>query len=136
MPDKEDGFDKFSLKTAATVADVVMEQCLVRRRSVGWEYPGRRQEVRVAILRMYESGGVLFEGGGVRDGGGGRRLRRVFEVGNGTWLGEETGTEILESVIASGRGNGTRSNVDMTNFELGRNLQGVAGDGRDRKESR
>ena len=70
----------FSLASASIVAEIIVEQCLVRGKKLGWAYPGPREQVQVKILRT--------------DSPWLRRkvseVRRVAVVGNGTILFEAT----------------------------------------------
>ena len=72
--------ETFSLASASIVAEIIVEQCLIRGKKLGWAYPGPREQVQVKILRT--------------DSPWLRRkvseVRRVAVVGNGTILFEAT----------------------------------------------
>ena len=43
--------DSFDLRSVANAGEIVIEQCLVRRRNLGTEYPGRKENIQVRIVR-------------------------------------------------------------------------------------
>ena len=72
--------ETFELKNAASLVEVVVEQCLIRRRKLGFAYPGVRELVQARIVRTdapWLKGKTTV-------------IRNVVNLGNGTHLWEAT----------------------------------------------
>jgi len=86
--------DTFTLGSVANVMEIVVEQCLVRRRELGWGCPGVKGTVGARVVRT----DAPWLRRGVRS------VRRVGEVQGGGVLWEATD---LEGGRRVGGGNGT-----------------------------
>ena len=84
--------DTFPFQNLANVGEILVEQCLIRRRKLGLAYPGMRENVEARIVR---TSALLLEGkvGGVRS------LKRW---GNGMSLFEVT-VRLEKALIGIGR---------------------------------
>jgi hypothetical protein len=100
--------DTFTLGSVANVMEIVVEQCLVRRRELGWGCPGVKGAVGARVVRT--------DAPWLRRGV--RRVRRVGEVEKGVVVWEATD---LEGGLVGGLRNGTGV------LGLGRNGTGGVG---------
>ena len=94
VPWNLDAEESFELRTVASLGEVVVEQCVVRRRQLGLAYPGLRELVQARIVRTdapWLKGKTTV-------------IRNMVSLGNGTNLWEATAKpgDLL---------NGTRSGV-------------------------
>lgn len=72
--------DTFPFQSLATVGEIVVEQCLIRRRELGLAYPGARENIQAKIIRTdapWRKSKVSM-------------VRNLGRLGNGTSLFEAT----------------------------------------------
>ena len=74
------GNDTFSFRGMATAGEIIVEQCLVKRRKLGLAYPGVKELVQVRVIRT--------DAPWLKDKVG--KVRNVFRLWNGTNLYEAT----------------------------------------------
>lgn len=79
IPYNEDAEDRFSISSVGNVAEILVEQCLVRHGKVGWGFPGVKGNIHVSIMRVDW-----------------RWLGRGFGRGNGVVNGLVEGIEFVE----------------------------------------
>ena len=80
VPWNVDAEESFQLKSVANLGEVLVEQCVVRRRQLGLAYPGIRELVQVRIVRTdapWLKGKTTV-------------IKNVVRLGNGTSLWEAT----------------------------------------------
>ena len=51
VPEDISAEDTFAVRNVGNMAEILVEQCLVRQRKLGWGFPGPRANIQVSIVR-------------------------------------------------------------------------------------
>ncbi|KAL6712731.1 hypothetical protein ACLMJK_009669 [Lecanora helva] len=50
LPSDTDANDTFALSSVGNIAEIIVEQCLIRQRKVGWGLPGLKANIQVSVV--------------------------------------------------------------------------------------
>lgn len=51
VPTNLDAEDTFALSSVGNIAEIIVEQCLVKQRKLGWGFAGARENIQVSVVR-------------------------------------------------------------------------------------